>query len=129
MIRAKKLDQAQEYLAKIPVDSPQRGTRRAEDGPGAVGQLSGDSKQIRDWENGEQPLPEGTDLEARKQELESLKAKARKTLEDGVERMRKSGETSKVLATAVLIAGSDLCRYGRGRESGRSCWKTPKSAC
>src|SRR5205823_9323334 len=55
-----------------------------------------------DWENGVQPLPEGADLPAQKRELEELESKARQTLVDGVERMRKSGETSKVLATAVL---------------------------
>src|SRR5439155_14210058 len=60
------------------------------------------ARQAREWENGVQPLPEGMDLPAYKQGLEELKTKARQTLADGVERMRRTGETSKVLATAVL---------------------------
>src|SRR5206468_2853631 len=49
--------------------------------------------------------PEGVDLVSLKQELEELKARARKTLEDGIERMRKTGEVTRVLATAVLYLG------------------------
>jgi hypothetical protein len=102
MIRAKKLQQAQEYLAKIPTDSPQRGTAELKTGQALWTSYSESAKQVRDWENGVQPLPEGADIATQKRELESLKAKARQTLVDGVERMRKSGETSKVLATSML---------------------------
>lgn len=102
MIRAGKLDQAQAYLAKIPTDSPQRGTAELKMGQALWADYLSTSKQIRDWENGVQPLPEGADLASQKRELDELKSKARQTLADGVERMRKSGETSKVLATAVL---------------------------
>src|SRR6266700_2451293 len=102
MIRANKLDQAQKYLDKIPTDSAQRGSAELKMGQALWSSYLDNSKQIRDWENGVQPLPEGADLPARKKELEDLKARARQTLVDGVERMRKSGEVSRVLVTAVL---------------------------
>jgi hypothetical protein len=102
MIRAKKLDQAQEYLARIPSDSPQRPVAELKTGQALWASYLENSKQVRDWENGVQPAPEGIDLAAQKEELETLKTKARQTLVDGVERMRKTGETSKILATAVL---------------------------
>jgi len=102
MIRAKKLKEAQEYLAKIPVESPQRGTAELKTGQALWASYLSGVRQTREWENGTQPLPEAMDLNAHKQDLEELKNKARQTLSDGVERMRKTGETSKVLATAVL---------------------------
>jgi Tetratricopeptide repeat len=102
MIRAGKLDQALAYLGKIPTESPQRGGAELKTGQALWASYLSNSKQIRDWENGVQPLPEGTDMAAEKKELEDLKSRARKTLSDGVERMRQTGEASKVLATAVL---------------------------
>jgi hypothetical protein len=102
MIRAKKLDQAQAYLAKIPVESPQRGSAELKTGQALWASYLENSKQIRDWENNVQPLPEAADLPALKKELDELKGEARQTLLNGVERMQKSGEMSSVLATAVL---------------------------
>lgn len=102
MIRAKKLAQAQEYLARIPSDSPQRPVAELKTGQALWASYLENSKQIRDWENGVEPLPEGTDVAALKSELDPLKDKARQTLLDGVERMKAQEETSKILATAVL---------------------------
>src|SRR5439155_6728533 len=45
MIRAKKLDQAQEYLAKIPTDSPQRGTAELRTGQALWASYLANSKQ------------------------------------------------------------------------------------
>lgn len=102
MIRAKKLDQALAYLGQIPVDSAQRGEAELKTGQALWTSYLENSKQIREWQNGTQPPPEGVDLEAQRNDLEELKTKARQTLADGVERMRKSGEISRVLVTAVL---------------------------
>ncbi len=102
MIRAKKLDEAQAYLAKIPTDSPQRPIAELKTGQALWASYLESSKQIRDWESGSEPPPQEVNLAQRKEELESLKSKARQTLVDGVERMRKDGEMSKVLATAML---------------------------
>jgi hypothetical protein len=60
------------------------------------------SRELRAWESGEEQAPDGVDLAARKAELAQLKAKAKETLVQGVERMQKSGEASQVMATAVL---------------------------
>jgi hypothetical protein len=102
MIRDKRLQEAQDYLAKIPVDSTQRGTAELKTGQALWAAYQEGSQQIRGWENGSQPPPEGLDLAARKRELDQLKSKARQTLVDGVERMRSGGEMSQVLATALL---------------------------
>jgi hypothetical protein len=105
MIRSKKLDQAQQYLDQIPKESAQRGSAELKMGQALWASYLESSRQIRDWENGVQPTPEGTDIASMKPELEELKARARKTLEDGIERMRKTGEITRVLATAVLYLG------------------------
>ena len=102
MIREKKLQEAQDYLAKIPADSPHRGNAELKTGQAMWASYLENSKQIRDWENNVLPTPEGTDLAARKKELEDLKTKAKQTLVDGVDRMQKVGEASQIMATAVL---------------------------
>jgi tetratricopeptide (TPR) repeat protein len=102
MIRAKKLDQAQAYLARIPPDSPQRGSAELKTGQALWASYLENSRQLRAWQDGSDPPPEGFDAAAEQKELEVLKAKAGSTLSDGVERMRKSGEISRILATAVL---------------------------
>jgi hypothetical protein len=102
MIRAKKLDQAIGYLEKIPTDSAQRGEAELKTGQALWASYLENSKRLRELQAGTQPPPEGVDLEAQRTELEELKNKAKQTLSDGVERMRKSGELSRVLATAVL---------------------------
>jgi len=102
MIRAKKLDQAQAYLARIPADSPQRGSAELKTGQALWASYLENSRQLRAWQDGSEPPPDGFDAAADQKELEVLKAKAKSTLSDGVERMRKSGEVSRILATAVL---------------------------
>ena len=102
MIREKKLKEAQDYLSKIPVESPHRGMAELKTGQALWASYLDNSQQIRDWENGVNPVPEGTDLAARKAELEVLKTNAKQTLVDGVGRMQASGEVSNVMATAVL---------------------------
>ena len=104
MIREKKLKEAQDYLAKIPLDSPQRGTAELKTGQALWASYLDNSQLVRDWESGTTPLPaEGVDLPAKKQELERLKNDARETLIAGVERMRLVGEANKLMSTAVLF--------------------------
>jgi tetratricopeptide (TPR) repeat protein len=102
LVKGNKLRQAQAYVAKIPAQSAQRGMAELTIGQALWSNYLNAMKQVRDWENGTQPVPAETDLAAKKRELETLKAQARQTLVDGVERMRKGGEVNKVLAAAVL---------------------------
>jgi len=102
MIRAKKLDQAQEYLARIPADSPQRGMAELKTGQALWASYLENSKLVRDWETGAAPQPDDVDLPARKKELASLQSNAKQILVDGVARMQAGGEVSVVLITASL---------------------------
>jgi tetratricopeptide (TPR) repeat protein len=102
MIREKKLKEAQEYLAKIPVESPHRGTAELKTGQALWASYLENSKELRDWETEAVQKPDGVDIAARKQELEQLKSTAKETLIGGVERMRSAGDTGAVIATAVL---------------------------
>lgn len=102
MIRAKQLKQAEEYLKKIPVDSPQRGNAELKTGQALWASYIENSRQVRDWENMVEVPPEGVDVAARKAELEELKTKAKQTLVDGVKRMQGAGEVTPVLVSAVL---------------------------
>jgi tetratricopeptide (TPR) repeat protein len=102
MIREKKLKEAQEYLAKIPVDSPHRGSAELKTGQAMWASYLENSRELRDWETGTVQMPEGIDLAGRKTELEELKSKAKETLVGGVERMKTAGDTGSVIATAVL---------------------------
>ena len=102
MIREKKLKEAQEYLDKIPAESPHRGSAELKTGQALWASYLDNSKQLREWETGTVQMPEGVDLAARKKELEDLKSKAKTTLVGGVERMRTAGDSGSVIATAVL---------------------------
>jgi hypothetical protein len=117
MIRAKKLDQAQHYLDQIPKESEQRGSAELKMGQALWASYLESSKQIRDWESGAQPVPEGADLATQKTQLEELKSKARKTLEDGIERMRKKGDVTRVLATAVLYLAQIYVDTGEAKKA------------
>ena len=75
MIRSKKLDQAQQYLDQIPKESAQRGSAELKMGQALWASYLESSRQIRDWENGVQPTPEGTDIASMKPELEELKSR------------------------------------------------------
>ena len=102
MIREKKLKEAQEYLAKIPADSPHRGSAELKLGQALWASYLASATELRQWEQDPTKMPAGTDLAARKQELETLKTQAQKTLQDGVARMQESGEMNPIGATAVL---------------------------
>jgi tetratricopeptide (TPR) repeat protein len=102
MIREKKLTEAQAYLDKIPADSPHRGTAELRTGQALWAAYLEGSRELREWEQDPQRAPEGFDPQARRKELDELKAKAEKTLTDGVARMQATGEVTNVVATAVF---------------------------
>ena len=102
MIREKKLQEAQDYLAKIPPESPHRGSAELKTGQALWASYLENSKLVRDWETGTVQKPDEVDLATRKQELEQLKSTAKQTLVGGVERMRTAGDSGSVIATAVL---------------------------
>jgi tetratricopeptide (TPR) repeat protein len=102
MIREKKLKEAQDYLKKIPLESPHRGSAELKTGQALWASYLENSKLLRDWETGTVQKPDDVDIPARKQELEQLKSTAKETLVGGVERMRTAGDSGAVIATAVL---------------------------
>jgi hypothetical protein len=126
MIRAKQLKQAEDYLAKIPQDSPHRGNAELKTGQALWASYIENSRQVREWENEHgpepekinialpgpasvtdtkspvEPAPQEFDIAARKLELETLKTKAKQTLIDGVKRMEGAGAVTPVLVSAML---------------------------
>jgi hypothetical protein len=102
MIRERKLQEAEEYLSKIPRDSPHRGSAELKTGQALWANYLESSQQIRAWETGGQQKPDDVDLAARKLDLEQLKTRAKATLVAGVERMRAVGDSGEMIATAVL---------------------------
>lgn len=102
MIRARRLDLAQDYLQKIPADSPLRGTAELKTGQGMWAEYLDRSRQLRKIAAGEEPPPEGFDAASEEAALEELKKRAKEVLQAGLDRMRAGGELSKVLLTAAL---------------------------
>jgi tetratricopeptide (TPR) repeat protein len=102
MIRERKLQEAEDYLRKIPRDSPHRGSAELKTGQALWANYLESSQQLRAWETGSQQKPDDVDLAARKLDLDQLKTRAKQTLIDGVERMRASGDSGEMIATAVL---------------------------
>lgn len=102
MIREKRIAEAEEYLAKIPVESQFRAIAELKTGQALWGTYLETSRELREWENGTTEMPAGTDLAKTKAELEQLRSKAKTTLENGVNRMKASGEISKWVTDAVL---------------------------
>lgn len=102
MIKAGKLDEAEQYLNEIPPDSPKRGEAEIKTGQAMWSEYLQGMQQVRKWENGEEPQPENVDLTARKATLDQIKARAQKILEDGVTRMKAAGKVDESAATASL---------------------------
>lgn len=102
MIRERKLQEAEDYLARIPADSPHRGSAELQTGQALWANYLESSQQVRAWETGAQQTPDDVDLAARKNDLEQLKTRAKQTLVAGVERMRSAGDSGQMIATAVL---------------------------
>lgn len=106
MINRGKLDQAEQYLAQIPADSPQRGDAELKTGQAMWAAYLTGMAELHKWrrpvEDGGEAPPVGVDLAQREQDLEQLKQRAQKTLADGVERMRQANKIDRTLAAAVL---------------------------
>lgn len=106
MINRGQLDQAEQYLAQIAPDAPQRGDAELKTGQAMWSSYLKGMAELQKWrrpvdDGGEAP-PAGLDLAQREKELESLKQRAQKTLTDGVNRMRQSNKIDKTLAAAGL---------------------------
>lgn len=102
MIKAGDLAAAEKYLNEIPVDSPKRGEAEIKTGQAMWSEYLQGMQQMRKWETGEEPKPEGTDLAAKKATLDQVKARAQQVLEDGVKRMKGVGKVDESAATASL---------------------------
>lgn len=102
MIKAGKLNEAERYLAEIPVDSPKRGEAEIKTGQAMWNEYLLGMQDVRKWESGEEPKPENVDLAAKKASLEEIKGRAQKILEDGVTRMKASGKVDESAVTAAL---------------------------
>ena len=127
MIRERKLQEAEDYLRKIPRDSPHRGSAELKTGQALWANYLESSQQIRAWETGSQQKPDDVDLAARKLDLDLLKTRAKQTLVDGVERMRARRRLRRNDRDCGARPGTDLRRYGRTRQSnsaagGRQVW-------
>ncbi len=117
MIREGKLDEAQQYLVKIPADSAARGEAELKTGQAMWGvylrgmqDVRNLDADIRKWEI--EGAPSGVDLAAERERLTSertrmdeLKNRAQQTLSDGIGRMRDTGTIDSTMATAVLSLG------------------------
>jgi tetratricopeptide (TPR) repeat protein len=89
-------------LNDIPADSPKRGEAEIKTGQAMWSEYLQGMQAMRKWESGEEAKPEGVDLAAKKATLEQIKARAQKTLEDGVARMKATGKVDESAATASL---------------------------
>ena len=103
MIGEQELDRAQEYLNKIPEDSPQRATGELKLGQAIWAAYVYGMNSVRERK---QALPPGTpppaDLASRETELKTYRDRAQKTLVDGVARMEKAGQVNPTFGTASL---------------------------
>jgi hypothetical protein len=102
MIKNGELDRAQAYLDKISKDSPHRGSAELKTGQALWGNYLKGSRELRQWDNGELQPPAGTDVAKVGKDLEQMKVRAQKTLEDGVARMKQGAEITPTVATAAL---------------------------
>jgi tetratricopeptide (TPR) repeat protein len=101
MISTGQLAKAEAYLQKIPADSANRGNAELKTGQAMWSEYVRGMAQIAAWDK-EGMVPEGVDLGAKKKDLTALKTRAQKTLEDGVNRMKKNGTPSAIFASAML---------------------------
>lgn len=102
MIQTKQLAKAEAYLDRIPADSPNRGSAELKTGQAMWAAYVTGMNKVRAWKADPTTMDEGTDLAATEKELTDLRARAEKTLADGVARMKKSGATNPTFAVAVL---------------------------
>lgn len=100
MISTGQLAKAEAYLEKIPAESGNRGSAELKTGQAMWAEYLKGMQKTREWEK--DGLPAGTDLPAFKKELVDLKARAQKTLENGVARMKKDGVPNPTFASAML---------------------------
>ncbi len=93
------MQKAQQNLAKIPADSPFRGNAELTTGQALWSSYVRGMADVRADEKSESPP---ADLQQRKAALNQVKEEAKKTLYDGLERMKGSGDVNETLAAASL---------------------------
>lgn len=101
MINDNKLDQALEYLAKIPVDSPKRGEAELKTGQAIWSSYLRGTSTVRAWETEGRPQAE---IDAERTRLDIVKEKAKSTLVDGIERMKLQAANETVVTAALALA-------------------------
>ena len=107
MINEGELAKAEDYLSKIPTDSPQRGSAELKTGQALWTHYLRGMQSVRELEDA--ATKAGTDAATlasqtvpQKAELEKVKARAEKTLAEGVKRMEQSGKIDGVLTAATM---------------------------
>ena len=107
MISEAQLAKAELFLKQIPEDSPQRGAAELRIGQALWGSYVRGMQQLREQQDS--AVKAGADKTAVEQqsaasraELLEVKNRAEKTLDDGVQRMEKSGKIDATLVSAVL---------------------------
>lgn len=102
MIQAGDLDMAEKYLNDIPEDSAKRGDAEIKTGQAMWGAYLRGMQELRKWERGDEPMPDGVDVEAKKTTLNQLKGRAQTILANGVQRMQQAGGITDATVTATL---------------------------
>jgi len=102
MIQAGDLDMAEKYLNDIPEDSPKRGDAEIKTGQAMWSAYLKGMQELRKWERGDEPTPEGVDVDAKKKTLDELKGRAQTILAAGVQRMQAAGGITESSVTATL---------------------------
>jgi len=102
MIQAGDLAMAEKYLNDIPEDSAKRGDAEIKTGQAMWSAYLKGMHEIRKWEAGDEPMPEGTDVQEKKATLDQLKGRAQTILAAGVARMQQAGGVTEPVVTAAL---------------------------
>lgn len=74
-------------------------------------------QELRKWERGDEPTPEGVDVDAKKATLDQLKGRAQTVLANGVQRMQQAGGVTEALVTAALSLAQIYLDTGQVGES------------
>lgn len=117
MIQAGDLDMAEKYLNDIPENSAKRGDAEIKTGQAMWSAYLRGMQELRKWERGDEPTPEGVDVDAKKKTLDQLKGRAQTILANGVQRMQQAGGVTEALVTAALSLAQIYLDSGQVRES------------
>ena len=102
-IQEGQFDIAEQSLQQIPTDAPQRGEAELKTGQALWNRYLVDSKQLRDRVASDEP-PSPEEVQHAENILNELKRRAKKILEDGVERMKASSMSATLAAASLSLA-------------------------